>query len=89
MAMKVVHRAMFFRNTEDIRLNHAFILRWCVDEGKGCGEFIIEPPELDDESLSITTQYSRSADEDFQGMVRMLELAICPMAVVVDGEKKL
>ena len=42
MAMKVVHRAMFFRNTEDIRLNHAFILRWCVDEEKGCGEFIIE-----------------------------------------------
>ena len=89
MAMKVVHRAMFFRNTEDIRLNHAFILRWCVDEEKGRGGFTIEPPEVDDESLNIVTEYSSSTDAEFQGMVRMLELAICPMAVVVDGEKKL
>lgn len=89
MAMKVVHRAMFFRNTEDIRLNHAFILRWYVDEESGCGEFSIDPPEFDDDTLSVTTRCSHSADEDFREMVRILELAIRPLAVVVDGEKKL
>lgn len=88
MAMKVVHRAMFFRTTEDIRLNHAFILRWYVDEEKECGGFNIEPPEVDDDTLAITTQYSRTVDEDFREMVRMLEIAIRPVAVVVDGEKK-
>lgn len=89
MAMKVVHRAMFFRTTEDIRLNHAFILRWYVDEEKECGGFHIEPPEVEDDTLTITTRYSHSADVDFQDMVRMLEIAIHPVAVVVDGEKKI
>lgn len=86
--MRTVHKAMFFRSEEDIKMRKAFILRWSVDEEKGRTVFGIEPPSTDDDIAVISTGHPASADEDFGEMVRMMKLMIQPVAVIVDGQRQ-
>ena len=83
--LKIVHRAMFFRSEEDFTMRRAFILRWLIDEDTEDAMFSIEPPEIDDGNVMVSTKYIHTADGDLSAMMRMMKLMIKPAVVVVDG----
>lgn len=83
MAMETLHKAYFFKTEQDKSLNRAFILFWMVDKEKDCAGFSIEPPSVDDESITIVTRFQCAAEGDFSDMVRMMKLMIDPVEVVV------
>ena len=82
--LETIHKATFFRSKEDKQMRRAFILRWMVDEEKEWGGFSIEPPNIDDKSVFVVTQFMHAAEEDFPDMVNMMKLMIQPMEVVVE-----
>ncbi|MBO5588309.1 MAG: hypothetical protein J6O13_01500 [Selenomonas sp.] len=83
--LKIVHRAMFFRSEEDFTMRRAFTLRWAIDEDTEDAIFSIEPPDIDDDNVIVSTKYIHTADDDFSAMMRMMKLMIKPAVVVVDG----
>lgn len=84
MAMKTIHKATFFRNEQEKQMRRAFILRWMVDKEADFSGFSIEPPNIDDKSVSVVTQFPHAAEEDFSNMVNMMKLMINPVEVVVE-----
>ncbi len=84
MSMKTVRKAYFFRTEQDKNFRRAFILRWMVDSDKNYAGFSIEPPYVDEDSMTIITKFPCAADGDFSDMVRMMKLMIDPVEVVVE-----
>jgi hypothetical protein len=83
MAMETLHKAYFFKTEQDKNLNRAFILFWMVDKENDRAGFSIEPPGVDDDSITIVTRFRCAAEGDFSDMVRMMKLMIDPVEVVV------
>lgn len=84
MAMKMLHKAIFFQTEQDKTLRRAFILRWMVDKEKNDTGFSIEPPSVDDGGIYICTKYPYASEKDFSNMVHMMKLMINPVEVVVE-----
>jgi len=86
--MRTIHKAIFFKTEEDIKMRRAFILRWFADDRLNRAGFSIEPPEAHEDVKTVSTEYTCTIDEDFRGMVHMMKLMINPVAVVVDGARE-
>lgn len=82
--METIHKAYFFKSEQDKKLKRAFILRWLVDKEKDRACFSIEPPSVNDDSITIVTRFPCAADGDFSDMVRMMKMMINPVEVVVE-----
>jgi len=83
MAMETLHKAYFFKTSEDVARRHAYILYYLLGEETGRRYFRIFTPDPEAGVTTIALSLYCNPD-DFENMVNAMKAMIQPAEVVVE-----